>query len=171
VGIDLALDPVPWFEFFGEKGLDPIPGGSIHDPSAQIPMGIAYVWGQDFPEGAGWFSPLFDQSGLEGAGGAYPSNTSLVGATPGQLRGWGYRVTSVPGVEDRIQLCLARRGVARTRCWAELDQYLTTEIVSRVSYWVTEHAQVVSERVVAYSFAQFPGLPALDRIALVPGSS
>jgi peptide/nickel transport system substrate-binding protein len=168
VGIELELDPVPVEEFFGDVDLDPIPGGSIHDPSAQIPMGIAYPWGQDFPEGAGWFSPLFDQSGLEGA---YPSNTSLVGATPGQLRGWGYRVTSVPGVEDRIQLCLARRGVARTRCWTELDQYLTTEIVSRVSYWVTEHAQVVSERVVAYSFAQFPGLPALDRIAITPGSS
>jgi hypothetical protein len=34
----------------------------------------------------------------------------------------------------------------------------------------TEHAQVVSERVVAYSFDQFAGLPALDRIALAPGS-
>ena len=165
VGIELELDPVPWFEFFGDEGLDPIPGGSIHDPSAQIPMGIAYPWGQDYPEGGGWFSPLFDRSGLEGP------NTSLLGATPGQLRGWGYGVTSVPSVDDRVQQCLARRGVARTKCWTELDQYLTTEVVSRVSYWVTEHAHVVSERVVAFSFDQLAGLPALDRIALAPGSA
>jgi hypothetical protein len=130
-------------------------------------MGIAYPWGQDFPEGAGWFSPLFDESGL-GMGGA---NTSLLGATPGQLRGWGYTVTSVPSVDDRIELCLARRGVARTQCWTELDQYLTTEIVSRVSYWVAQDAAAVSERVVAFSFDQLTGLPALDQIALAPGSS
>lgn len=167
VGIELELDPVTGEEFFGDVDLDPIPGGSIHDPSAQIPMGIAYPWGQDFPEGAGWFSPLFDRSGLEGA---YPSNTSLVGATPDQLHGWGYSVTSVPGVDDRIELCLARRGAARVQCWAELDQYLTTEVVSRVSYWITENATVVSERVVAVSFDQLTSLPALDRIALAPGS-
>jgi peptide/nickel transport system substrate-binding protein len=170
VGIELELDPVPcappYCEFFGDEmhplGFD----GTIHDPSAQIPMGIAYPWGQDFPEGAGWFSPLFDGSGL-GMGGA---NTSLLGASPGQLRGWGYTVTSVPSVDDRIELCVARRGVARTQCWTELDQYLTTEIVSRLSYWVTENATVVSERVVAFSFDQLTGLPALDRIALAPGS-
>jgi hypothetical protein len=73
-------------------------------------------------------------------------------------------------VDDRIQACLVRRGVARTQCWVELDQYLTTEIVSRVSYWVTEDAFVVSERVVDFSFDQFSGLPALDRIALASGS-
>jgi peptide/nickel transport system substrate-binding protein len=170
VGIELELDPVPcappYCEFFGDEmhplGFD----GTIHDPSAQIPMGIAYPWGQDFPEGAGWFSPLFDKSGL-GMGGP---NTSLLGATPGQLRGWGYTVTSVPSVDDRIELCVARRGVARAQCWTELDQYLTTEIVSRLSYWVTENATVVSERVVAFSFDQLTGLPALDRIALAPGS-
>ena len=60
--------------------------------------------------------------------------------------------------------------MARTQCWAELDQYLTTEVVSRVPYCVAQDAQVVSERVVAYSFDQFTGLPALDRIALAPGS-
>jgi peptide/nickel transport system substrate-binding protein len=167
VGIELDLDPVPGEEFFGDE--NPISNGSIHDPSAHIPMGIAYPWGPDFPEGAGWFSPLFVRSGL-GMGNLNP-NTSLVGATPRQLRGWGYRVTSVPSVDDRVQVCLARRGVVRTQCWGELDQYLTTEIVSRVSYWVAQNAVAVSERVVALTVDQFTGLPALDRIALAPGSS
>jgi hypothetical protein len=56
------------------------------------------------------------------------------------------------------------------QCWTELDQYLTTEIVPQVSYWVTQNTAVVSERVVAFSFDQRTGLPALDRIALAPGS-
>ena len=35
---------------------------------------------------------------------------------------------------------------------------------------ITESAVAVSERVVAFSFDQFSTLPALDRIALEPGS-
>lgn len=161
VGIELDLRIVPPPAFFGDPA---DPSGSIHDPRAHNAMGIPYPWAQDYPEGAGWFGALFGRPGLEG------SNTSLLGATPRELREWGYEVTSVPSVDDRIQVCLERRGVARTQCWAEFDQYLTTEVVSRVPYILTEHAQVVSERVVAYSFDQFSGLPALDRIALAPGS-
>ena len=162
IGINLELEIEPPSVFFGD--LDSA-ASNIHDPAAQIPMGIAYPWAQDYPDGGGWFSPLFDRSGLEAA------NTSLLGASPAELRDWGYEVTSVPGVDDRIQLCLGRRGEARTQCWAELDQHITTEVVSWIPLIFTEHAQVASERVAAYSFAQFPGIPALDRIALTPGSS
>ena len=45
-----------------------------------------------------------------------------------------------------------------------------TEVVPRVPYMFMEHAVVVSERVVEYSFDQFADMPALDRIALAPGS-
>jgi peptide/nickel transport system substrate-binding protein len=154
VGIDLALQLRPPTSYFAAS----------QDPRQQIPLDIPSPWGKDYPEGAGWFQALFDRSGLEGP------NTSLLGATPGQLREWGYGVTSVPSAEDRIQACLERRGVAKTECWAELDQYLMTEVVSRVPYIFMEHVQVVSERVVGYSFDQFAGLPALDRIALAPVS-
>lgn len=154
VGIELALEVVPAEMFFGQ----------IQDPRAQIPIGIAWGWGKDYPEGTGWFLTLFDSVGLEG------SNTSLVGASPGQLREWGYEVTSVPSVDDRFDACQQRWGVARTQCWAELDQYLMTEVVPNVPYMFMEHLQVVSERVVGYSFDQFASLPALDRIALAPGS-
>jgi peptide/nickel transport system substrate-binding protein len=154
VGIELALQTRPLDSYFG----------TIHDPREQIPIGIPYPWAKDYPDGAGWFLGLFDTSGLEG------SNVSLLGASPGQLREWGYSVTSVPSVDDRIRLCIERRGVAKIECWAELDQYLMTEVVSRVPYMLMEHAQVVSERIVAYSFDQFGSLPALDRIALARGS-
>ena len=141
----------------------------IEDPSEHIPMIIAWGWLTDYPEGTGWFQLLFDVSGL------YPrpcchSNISLLGASPQQLSKWGYEVTSVPSVDDRFDACQGRRGVARTQCWAEYDQYLMTEIVPWVPYMFMEHAVVVSERVVEYSFDQFAKLPALDRIALAPGS-
>ena len=164
IGIDLTLDAVSPGGFFGDPQLGGRRVGSIHDPGAHNPMGIAYPWGQDYPDGGGWYLGLVTRSGIPG------SNTSLVGALPGELRRWGYSVTSVPSVEEAIRACLERRGVSRIQCWAELDQHLSTEVVSRVPYMVTEHAQVVSERVVAYSFDQFAGLPALDRVALAPGS-
>ena len=154
VGIELALEIQPLPRFFR----------LIQDPRERIAMVIPNPWSKDYPEGGGWFLALFDPSGFEGP------NTSLVGASPAQLEKWGYEVTSVPSVEDRLQACLQRRGMGRTMCWAELDQYLMTEVVARINYLYIEHAQVVSERVLAYSFDQFAGLPALDRIALAPGS-
>lgn len=93
-----------------------------------------------------------------------------MGASPHQLRDWGYKVTSVPSVDDRIAACEPRRGVARTQCWSELDQYLMTQVVPMVPYMFMKLEQVVSDRVVDYSFDQFAGLPAFDRIALAPGS-
>ena len=46
-----------------------------------------------------------------------------------------------------------------------------TEVVPWVPLMFLNYAQVVSERVVGYSFDQSGGRPALDRIALAPGSS
>ena len=155
VGIDLALEIEPPERFF------PL----MSDPREHVPILIAHGWGKDYPEGTGWFLGLFDVSGLKNGG-----NTSLVGASPEQLREWGYEVTSVPSVDDRLEACQQRRGAARTTCWAELDQYLMSEVVPRVPYMFLEYAQAVSERVVSYSFDQFASMPALDRIALAPDS-
>jgi hypothetical protein len=142
-----------------------------NDPREHIPMSIAYGWLTDYPDGAGWFVGAFDVSGLEGSNSSLAGqNTSLLGASAEQLRDWGYEVTSVPSVDDRFDACQGRRGVAGTQCWAEYDQYLMTEIVPWVPYMFLEHAVVVSERVVEYSFDQFATLPALDRIALALGS-
>jgi peptide/nickel transport system substrate-binding protein len=155
IGIELELETLPWPEPFFSV---------ILDPRKQIPIVIAFPWFKDYPEGTGWFLGLFDVSGLGG------SNTSLIGGSPKELRKWGYEVTSVPRVDDRLEACQQRRGIARTQCWAELDQYLMTEVVPRVPYMFLEYAQGVSERVVEYSFDAFQSLPALDRIALAPAS-
>ena len=163
IGIGLSLDVRSPDLFFGAPPEIPYTN-TIHDPAAHNAMGISYPWAQDYPEGGGWFSPMFDSRGLEGP------NTALLGADRGQLKRWGYSVTAVPNVDDRIQACLELRGVSRIQCWAEFDQYLATEVVPSVPYYIAEQVQVVSDRVVGYSFDQFAQAPALDRIALAPGS-
>jgi hypothetical protein len=127
-------------------------------------MSIAFGWGKDLPVGSGWFPPLFTFA-TKGC-----CNVSLLGASPAQLRSWGYSVVSVPSVDDRIQRCLGRRGVAHTECWAELDQYLMSEVVTYVPYASALETHVVSDRVIEYSFDQFAAAPAFDRIAVTSGS-
>ena len=156
IGIELELETRPWPEPFVSL---------INDPREQIPVVTGSPWFMDYPEGIGWFLGLFDISGLDGC-----CNASLVGASPEKLRKWGYEVRSVPSVDDRLEACQQRRGIARTQCWAELDQYLMTEVVPRVPYMYMEYAQAVSERVVEYSFDAASRLPALDGIALAPDS-
>jgi peptide/nickel transport system substrate-binding protein len=154
LGIELDLQPSDPGSFFSR----------LYDRSERVPLAIGGVWVKDFPNGSAWFPPLFGAATVEGL------NHSLLGATAGQLRGWGYSVTSVPNVDDRLTACATRSGSAQTECWAELDQYLMAEVVPWVPYMFVEQARVVSERVVGYSFDQSTGLPALDRIALTPGS-
>ena len=155
LGIELTLEVSPLLRFFPKSG----------DPGNQIPIVMTTSWIEDYPDGGGSFPALFGASGLE-----LGTNNPLLGATPAQLRAWGYAVGSVPSVDDRIQVCNHRRGVTRTACWTDLDQYLMTEVVPWVPYMISESSVAVSDRVVAFSFDQFAALPALDRIALAPGS-
>jgi len=153
VGIDVELRTLGDSAFHGR----------LYDPRTHTPIAIGYGWGKGLPVGSDWFSQFL----AEAIGDSSPS---FLGATPAQLRAWGYTVTSVPSIDDRAQLCLIRRGVAHTECWAELDQYLMTEVVTWLPYTSPLYMQVVSERVVEYSFDQAWAAPALDRIALAPGS-
>jgi hypothetical protein len=57
------------------------------------------------------------------------------------------------------------------RCWAELDRRLTARIVPAVPFpfLARRNVDVVSARVVGYSFDQFAAMAALDRTALAQG--
>ncbi len=153
LGIDVEFRPLEDHPFHG----------TLYDPRTHTPMAIGYAWGKGIPVGSDWFS----QFQAEAIGSYSPS---FLGASPAQLQGWGYTLKSVPSIDDRAQLCLSRRGVAYTECWAELDQYLMTEVVTWLPYMSPLHVKVVSERVVEYSFDQANSEPALDQIALAPGS-
>jgi len=111
-----------------------------------------------YPSGGQFFPAFF-------SGGLYP----LLHATRHNLRRWGYAVTSIPSVDDRIDQCLAIRADAQPACWASLDKYLMEDVVPWVPYLYEANAQLVSNRVVGFSFDQSVAMPALDRIALKPG--
>jgi peptide/nickel transport system substrate-binding protein len=127
-------------------------------------------WIKDLVSGATYFPFLF---GSPATGLTDIYGESLLGASPSSLRRWGYQVTSVPNVDDRIEACLPLTFGAQLRCWAELDQYLMTEVVPWVPLVSLVSGRVVSDRLAQFSFDQawgFP-LPALDQIAVKPGSA
>jgi peptide/nickel transport system substrate-binding protein len=133
---------------------------SLGDPRRHIPLALNVGYGKDDLNGAGMFPPLFALSAIGN------SNYSLLGATPAQLRRWGYRVRRVPSVDDRIAECAALAGGPQTHCWASLDQYLMEQVVPWVPLAFESHVELVPRRVVRYSFDQLAALPALDRIEL-----
>jgi len=55
------------------------------------------------------------------------------------------------------------------QCWADLDTYLMEDVVPWVPYLFDNDVVVLSANVTSYSFDQFAGLPALDRIAIGAG--
>jgi peptide/nickel transport system substrate-binding protein len=93
-------------------------------------------------------------------------NASLLGATPDQLKGWGYGKTSVPSVEGRIRECSQEIGNAAFRCVAAADQLLMEKIVPWVPLVFERQVQIESKRVVNDSFDQFTGVSALDHFAV-----
>ncbi len=147
IGIGLRVEAVTFDEFSAETS----------GPQSRIPL-ILLAWGLDTASSA---ADLFASDEIESG-----FNLTMVGASADDLTAWGYDVTEVPSVDDRINACRAEVEPARTQCWANLDQYLMEEVVPWVPYLFEHHTQPVSSRVVAYSFDQDLAMPALDRIAV-----
>jgi hypothetical protein len=141
----------------------------VGDPANHIPMAIEIAWLKDIPSASSFITPLFSSAPLAGPVAAN-ANFSLLGATPEQLAAWGYGARSVPSVDDRIAQCEPTSGSAQFSCWSDLDQYMMTQVVPWVPLVFESHIQIVPARLVHYSYAQFTGQPALDQVALQPGS-
>jgi hypothetical protein len=136
------------------------------NPANRIPVDEA-AWFADYPSGSEFFPFLFYGREL-GVRGTF--DFSLLGASPSQLDRWGYSVHSVPTADPRIAQCNAKVGSEEVACWAELDKFLMENVVPWVPYFFTTQTYATSSRVVHYSFDQSTNLPALDQIALKPGS-
>ncbi|HJP65610.1 MAG TPA: ABC transporter substrate-binding protein [Actinomycetota bacterium] len=116
-----------------------------------------------FPNGSTFFDRFL--------GSRVGAELSLVGASPEQLQQWGYEVTSVPSITTRYDQCVTKVGDAQAKCWAELDQYLMEDVVPWVPTTVHNRQRLVSGRVVHFTYDQFTTLPALDQLALKPGTA
>jgi ABC-type transport system substrate-binding protein len=165
-GIGLELEPRVLPCWNPEDKLDVLDALNRPDTRYGLALGMCYAWAPDFPNGS-TFIPVLDSSGLDTN---YNGNYALLGATSEQLRSWGYQVTEVPSVDDRIDACMALTGSEHTQCWAGLDQYLSQEVVPWVPMFTNWRRFVLGERIDHVSVSVQNARPALDRISLVPGS-
>lgn len=165
IGIKLNLDIVDADSFFK----------SITTPPDRIGIGIAPGWGHDFLNASNFVTPLFAGPSVStafsvpGGGPGGCCNYALVGAKSASLKGWGYSVTYVPSVDDRINQCLQLVGMPQTQCWTSLDQYLSETIVPWVPLSYENSVNVVPARVVNYTYDQFTTVLSLDQIVVNAG--
>ena len=161
IGIDVRIKVLP--RNYSDIGHDAPPSGKV-----ALVMG-AQTW-PDYPNGSTFFVTNFygPELSVGKTGNAVP-NLSLLGATPEQLRRWGYAVTSVPSVDGRIDECLPLLGLAQIECWATLDQYLMEKVVPWVPFLRIGYANTFSARVRNFTLdAATSGFAALDQIAVAP---
>jgi peptide/nickel transport system substrate-binding protein len=161
IGIDLRIrvKPEVYFDF-----------GHDAPPRDKIALLVGANFTPDYPNGSTIFLPSFygPELSLGKVGNAVP-NLSLLGATPEQLRRWGYTVRSVPSVDGRINECLPLVGLAQIECWATLDQYLMEKVVPWVPLLLVRYAYTVSDRVGNFTWDEATtGIAALDQIAVAP---
>jgi hypothetical protein len=133
-------------------------------PTQDPAMILFLSWFEDYLNGADFFVNLFSSTQLPG------SDLSLLGATPEQLRSWGYPVDSVPNVDDRIDACLPLVGLPQVRCWTSLDEYMTEKVVPVIPFATESYAELVPTRIAHFSYDQSNDLPALDQIAVTSQS-
>ena len=128
-------------------------------------MGAVWGAGTAYPSGEYLLWGMFADSAI---GSNASSNYSLAGATPDQLRSWGYSVTGVPSVDDRIAQCVLLVGAPQKRCWTVLDQYVTENVVAYVPLVALNTVDIIPSRVVNFSYDDSASVPALDHVALQP---
>ncbi len=136
------------------------------DPSAHTAVCLGPGWGKDYPDASTFADPLFGSAGL---GPDACCNYSLVGADAEFLKKYDYEVTEVPNVDEMIDECEPLTGDDRVQCWADFDEYVTTEVVPWASYLFDNNVDIVSTDVVNYQFDQFSGGAAFDHFALRNG--
>jgi peptide/nickel transport system substrate-binding protein len=130
-------------------------------PPQHVGLKIGIGFEKDYPNASEFFISLFAAASI-----GNPAN-QLLGATPEQLRSWGYPVLSVPDVDPRIQYCMSLIGPAQPPCWATLDTYLMDKVVPMVPLFQDVNPNPLPYRLVHYSYDQAADAPAIDQIALV----
>jgi peptide/nickel transport system substrate-binding protein len=134
------------------------------DPNTKWQLCPSVSWGKDYPDGFTFGPPLFSRSAI---GPESCCNDTMLGITPEMLDERGYDPDTVmPSAEEQIDACIPLTDQARLECWADLDRYLMEDVVPWIPYLFDNNVVVASEGVVSWSFDQFAGLPALDRIAV-----
>ena len=126
------------------------------DPTSHAGMCVGLGWTADYPDAVNFLREMYDGAGV--------INWTHLGATPTQLRRWGYDVRSVPSVNGDVERCEREPGSEKPACWARLDQYLTGVLVAAVPLVVFQPIRISSPRIGAFAWNEAYGEPALDRL-------
>jgi peptide/nickel transport system substrate-binding protein len=136
------------------------------DGRLAITLEVSNEWFADYPNGTQFFTLLYASTAIEPLG----VNDTLVGASRDQLRALGRDPINVPSVDDRIEACQRTIGADQVTCWAKLDQFMMEQVVPAVPILIPGIQTPFSTRVVHASIDQWTAVPALDQVALAPGS-
>jgi peptide/nickel transport system substrate-binding protein len=139
----------------------------IFDPTAHVALTMFSGWLMDYPDPYTfyWFTNyggnILDE---------FNTNYSLIGATPEQLKKYGYDPSiQVPSLDDKINECIAATGDARVQCWADADKQLAEDVVAYVPLVISQNVNIVSSCVTNYQWSVFDSQTAFEQVAKIPG--
>ena len=150
IGITLDVKYVGFYAMYDQ----------CEEPTNHVAWCPTLAWGRDYPDAYTFAPPLFGKDFLEG------TNVGLVGASPEQLKKWGYEVTSVPSAQEKMDECAKLEGDPRVECFAEFDRYMMEEVVPWIPYGFSNWIDIVSERLVNYQEDTWADMMALDHVAV-----
>lgn len=130
------------------------------EPTNHIAFCPTLAWSKDYPDAYTFAPPLFGSEAL------YGTNLALLGATPDQLKEWGYTVDSVPSVDEPMKACEPLSGEARVKCYADFDRFLMEEVVPWIPTRYSNNVDIVSARLANYTEDSWTDLMSLDHVAV-----
>ncbi len=139
-----------------EITVDPNPYRCL-DPEAELGMCIGLGWSPDYPSADQYIGSFFASDGQLAA--------TRMGASPQELRRWGYDVTEVPSVDGQVERCRQEIGANQAPCWARIDQYVLSELMPAIPIAEISPLRLSSPGIGTLPWDQIYLEPALDRIA------
>jgi peptide/nickel transport system substrate-binding protein len=151
IGIELDVKSGDRYTFMYDKCLTP-------ETHAAFCPSIG--WFKDYPDALTFGPPTLGSESI----GSF--DIPLAGATPEQLKGWGYEVTEVPSFDEKFAECSAMPiGQERMQCWAEADQEIM-EAAPIVPWLFDNDVDLIGDRIVNYTYDSSAGLMSIDHVAL-----
>jgi peptide/nickel transport system substrate-binding protein len=139
----------------------------ILDPANKVPIALTPGWLQDYPDAYTFFFLIAYGPNILAQGN---SNYSMVGATAAQLTKYGYTIKTAPSIDSQIEACFSTTGDDRVNCWAGVDKAFM-DIAALVPTDFSNTVNIVSSRVVNYTFSAFDSQTAYEQIAINGGAS
>jgi peptide/nickel transport system substrate-binding protein len=151
IGMELDVKSGDRYTFMYDKCLTP-------DSHAAFCPSIG--WFKDYPDALTFGPPTLGSESI----GSF--DIPLAGATPEQLKEFGYDVTEVPSFDEKFDECSKLPiGDPRLQCWAEADAEIM-EAAPIVPWLFDKDVDLIGDRIVNYTYDSSAGLMSLDHVAL-----